>query len=171
MLHSFHLLESPPTASPLPHDPVRPSALLQARGSLLGCPPPSTPHRTYGDQPPSHAVVGESHFSPSQSSLLLPSHSRSLVTHYFHSVARCCRDVPGALFPAGVLVRPVWTAHRSLCTTQLVLTTSLRERSQDEGIKVGLTGEARNVLHAPLCPLRPSTGQKQGRLQSLNKTF
>lgn len=142
------------------------TALLQARGSLLGCLPLSTPNRTYGDQCPTR-TVWEKYFSFSQSSLLLPSHS--LVTHYFHSVARHCRDVPGALFPAGILVRPVWTAHHSLCTTQLVLTTSLRERSQDEVIETDLTWEPYNILHVPLCP--PSAGQKQGRLQSLNKTF
>lgn len=47
-----------------------------------------------------------------------------LMKGYFHSVARCCRDIPGALFPARVLVRPVWTAHHSLCTAQFMLTTS-----------------------------------------------
>lgn len=116
-------------ALPLPHVPLRLSALLQARGSLPGRSPLSTPHRTYGDQPPTTQRKGK--VSSSQSSLLLPSHAHSVVTHYFNSVARCRRDVPGALFSAGVLVRPVWTAHCSFRTTQLVLTTSLRRRDQE----------------------------------------
>lgn len=172
MHHSCHLLDSPPsclTPASCPCETFCPSAGQEEPPAMP--PPPSTSHRTYRDQPPTHTVAGESHFSSLQSSLLLPLHSRSLVTHYFHSVARRCRDVPGAFFPAGVLVRPVWTAHGSLCTTQLVLATSLRKRSQDEGMEAGLTWEPCSVLHAPLCPPRPSTGQKQGRLQSLSKTF
>lgn len=129
---------------------------------------PRAPNRTWGYQPPIHIVMVGSHFSCSQPSLILASHARCLATHYFHSVARCCRDVPGALFPAGILVRPVGTAHHSLCTTQLVLTTSLGERN---GIGASLTWQPCSVPHGPLCPLRPSAGQRYGRLQSPNKTF
>lgn len=100
-------------------------------------------------------MVG-SHFTSSQPSLPLAPRAHSLVTHHFHPVARCCRDVPGALFPAGILVRPVGTAHHPLCTAQLVLAASLGERNC---IRASLTWQPCSVLHGPLCPLGPSTGQ------------
>lgn len=45
-------------------------------------------------------------------------------THNLDPVAWGCRDVPCALLPAGVFVRPVWTADGSTCAVNLVLTLS-----------------------------------------------
>lgn len=151
-------------ASPLLRVPLRPSAVLQARAAS---------QEIFLQEPqtrPEGISLWLTHWwwevtsAPHNPACFL--HSHSLVTHYFHSVARCCRDVPGALFPAGILVRPVGTAHRSLCTTQLVLTTSLGERNC---IGASLTWQLCSV--GPPCPLRPSTRQRQGRFQSPNKTF
>lgn len=83
--------------------------------------------------------------------MFLPLHSHSLITHYFHSVARCCRDIPGALLPAWVLVRPVWTAHHSLCTAQLMLTTSLRRREIIRQRHQGRSHTGTALLKHPTC--------------------
>lgn len=47
-------------------------------------------------------------------------------TYNFDSVSRCGCDVPGALFPAGVLVWPVWAAQGPTGTVDLVLTLGWR---------------------------------------------
>lgn len=47
-------------------------------------------------------------------------------TYNFDSVSRCGCDVPGALFPAGVLVWPVWAAQGPTGTVDLMLTLGWR---------------------------------------------
>lgn len=53
-----------------------------------------------------------------------------LNTHDFNAVTRGGGDVPGALLPAGVLVRPVGAAEGSAGAVDLVLTLSWREREE-----------------------------------------
>lgn len=57
-------------------------------------------------------------------------------THDFNAVAGGGGDVPGALLPAGVLVRPVGAAEGSAGAVDLVLTLSWREREEKRTINI-----------------------------------
>lgn len=64
-------------------------------------------------------------------------------TYNFDSVSRCGCDVPGALFPAGVLVWPVWAAQGPTGTVDLMLTlgwrhthTQTQEHTQRGSLKI-----------------------------------
>lgn len=55
-------------------------------------------------------------------------------THDFDPVSGGGSDVPGALFPAGVLVRPVGAAESSAGTVDLVFTFSWSEREENNSM-------------------------------------
>lgn len=62
-------------------------------------------------------------------------------TYNLDSVSRCGCDVPGALFPAGVLVWPVWAAQGPTGTVDLMLTlgwthTHTQEHTQRGSLKI-----------------------------------
>lgn len=70
------------------------------------------------------------------------------ITHEFHPVARGWRDVPGALPPAWVFVRPVGAHQGPLCAADLVYTAGWgqAERESERERGSSLVGSRRGVL-------------------------
>ena len=172
MLHSCHLLESAPSCL----TPALCTSETFCPFAGQGQPPgmPSSEHPTqnlWGSTSYSHSGGGESLQLPTiqpASPLALPLTGYSLLSLGGQALQRCPRcTLSGWGTCQASLDCSSFPLHHSACARNQLE----RERSQDGGIEAGLTWEPHNVLHALLCPLRPSTGQKQGRLQSLNKTF